>query len=294
MTKWLNDQGADMFLAVDTVFEQCSIAVVTEDLTVLSLDTHFGKREQTQQILPMIDAALKQAGVSLKDLTALIFNRGPGAFSGIRINTAVVQALSVAHDLPCVGVSSLQALAQTGFDNHGLPHVYAALDARMKQVYFGEFVNQSGIMSESCIYDSSAFKIDLTGQVCLNPNTGLPESMVEPNQGCPIIWLNFDAQPFAGSYSYQISTNDDIGWAVYYSATRTNGLNANGLSGDPTCSDLIFWACGGAFNNTFAEFTVPSFTEATNLYLAIWDTECDWRLHRLIWKLAVCRRNPMI
>lgn len=128
-----------MFLAVDTVFDQCAVAIVSQDLKVLSNHTQTGKREQTQQILPMIDAALQQAGVKLADVTALIFNRGPGPFSGIRINTAVIQALSVAHDLPCIGVSSLAAIAQTAYDELGATHVYAALDARMKQVYFGEY-----------------------------------------------------------------------------------------------------------------------------------------------------------
>ncbi|MGO2997220.1 MAG: tRNA (adenosine(37)-N6)-threonylcarbamoyltransferase complex dimerization subunit type 1 TsaB, partial [Moraxellaceae bacterium] len=98
-----------MFLAMDTVFDQCSIAILDSSGQVLSSRTEKGKREQTQQILPMIDAALSEAQLQLADIQALIFNRGPGAFSGIRINTAVVQALSVAHDLPCVGVSSLQA-----------------------------------------------------------------------------------------------------------------------------------------------------------------------------------------
>ncbi|WP_201543959.1 tRNA (adenosine(37)-N6)-threonylcarbamoyltransferase complex dimerization subunit type 1 TsaB [Psychrobacter sp. H7-1] len=128
-----------MFLAIDTVFDQCSVAIVSQDLQVISDHTETGKRDQTQQILPMIDSALQQVGIKLADITALIFNRGPGPFSGIRINTAVIQALSVAHNIPCVGVSSLAAIAQAAFDKQGVQQVYAALDARMKQVYFGEY-----------------------------------------------------------------------------------------------------------------------------------------------------------
>ena len=128
-----------MFLAMDTVFDQCSIAILDASGQVLSAHTESGKRQQTQQILPMIDAALSEAQLRLADIQALIFNRGPGAFSGIRINTAVVQALSVAHDLPCVGVSSLQAIAQSAYQQYGLTHLYSALDARMQQVYFGQY-----------------------------------------------------------------------------------------------------------------------------------------------------------
>ena len=128
-----------MFLAMDTVFDQCSIAILDASGQVLSSRTETGKRQQTQQILPMIDAALSEAKLRLADVEALIFNRGPGAFSGIRINTAVVQALSVAHDLPCVGVSSLHAIAQQAYQQYGLTQVYSALDARMQQVYFGQY-----------------------------------------------------------------------------------------------------------------------------------------------------------
>ena len=135
-----------MFLAMDTVFDQCSIAILDASGQVLSSHTETGKRQQTQQILPMIDAALSEAKLNLADLQALIFNRGPGAFSGIRINTAVVQALSVAHDIPCVGVSSLQAIAQAAYQKYGVTEVYSALDARMQQVYFGQYVLIDNLM----------------------------------------------------------------------------------------------------------------------------------------------------
>ncbi|WP_201586328.1 tRNA (adenosine(37)-N6)-threonylcarbamoyltransferase complex dimerization subunit type 1 TsaB [Psychrobacter jeotgali] len=132
-----------MFLAMDTVFDQCSVALLDAEGKVVSSATETGKRQQTQQILPMIDTLLSEAQVSLADMQALIFNRGPGAFSGIRINTAVVQALSVAHDLPCVGVSSLQTIAQKAYQQYGLTQVYSALDARMQQVYFAHYVLQN-------------------------------------------------------------------------------------------------------------------------------------------------------
>lgn len=164
-----------MFLAMDTVFDQCSIAILDANGQVLSSHTETGKRQQTQQILPMIDAALSEANLRLADIQALIFNRGPGAFSGIRINTAVVQALSVAHDIPCVGVSSLQAIAQCAYQKYGLTQVYSALDARMQQVYFGQYavidnvmqpVNQdNGENTEQLLdYDSqTALKLPIAG-----------------------------------------------------------------------------------------------------------------------------------
>ncbi len=164
-----------MFLAMDTVFDQCSIAILDANGQVLSSHTETGKRQQTQQILPMIDAALFEANLRLADIKALIFNRGPGAFSGIRINTAVVQALSVAHDIPCVGVSSLQAIAQCAYKKYGLTQVYSALDARMQQVYFGQYsilgdVAGNAIMQPVLANDSDSTEqlLDYDSQTTLN------------------------------------------------------------------------------------------------------------------------------
>ncbi|OAV07034.1 Inactive like of metal-dependent protease, putative molecular chaperone [Moraxella catarrhalis] len=93
-------------MAFDTVFEQCSIALLT-DGAVIYEQTVAGGRGQTEIILSLVDEALSQTNIKLSNIDCLAFNRGPGAFSGIRINTAVVQALSVAHETLCVGVSSL-------------------------------------------------------------------------------------------------------------------------------------------------------------------------------------------
>ena len=158
-----------MFLAMDTVFDQCSIAIIDSNGKVISSQTGTGKRQQTKQILPMIDAALKDNQLRLADIQALIFNRGPGAFSGIRINTAVVQALSVAHDIPCVGISSLQAIAHSAYVQHGCTQVYSALDARMQQVYFGHYALIDGIMQPAAYEKGDTEQLlDYDSQTLLN------------------------------------------------------------------------------------------------------------------------------
>lgn len=138
-----------ILMAFDTVFEQCSVAVVQDD-TVLYHKSVAGNRGQTEIILGMVDEALMQTGLSLAQLDCLAFNRGPGAFSGIRINTAVVQALSVAIDTPCVGVSSLAVLADTACQNDKFKDntvISAVMDARQNQVYHGRFVTKNGTLN---------------------------------------------------------------------------------------------------------------------------------------------------
>lgn len=130
-------------IAFDTIFEQCSVTVMA-DGQVIYVDTVAGGRGQTEIILSMLDKARQATGININDVQAWAFNRGPGAFSGIRINTALVQALSVANDAPCIGVSSLLALASMVDEPSDGTRITAVMDARQNQVYAGDFVVQNG------------------------------------------------------------------------------------------------------------------------------------------------------
>jgi tRNA threonylcarbamoyladenosine biosynthesis protein TsaB len=87
----------------------------------------------------MVQEVLAESGLSLKQLDALAFGRGPGSFTGLRIGTGVVQGLALGAGLAVVPVSSLAALAQ----GQNATHVLAAFDARMSQVYWGAYVRNA-------------------------------------------------------------------------------------------------------------------------------------------------------
>lgn len=133
-------------LALETANEQCSVSVIDEtEQLFYRLDDR--ARAQTQTILPMIEQAMQQTSLHFSDLTAIAFSRGPGSFSGVRINAAVTQALAWANDLPVIPVSTLQALAQAAYQMVGLQQVTAVLDARMQEVYIANYtLDASGIM----------------------------------------------------------------------------------------------------------------------------------------------------
>ena len=143
----LSSHPSDILIAFDTIFEQCSIAILQNN-TIIHTETVVGGRGQTEIILPMLDKALHTSNVDIKDVKAWAFNRGPGAFSGIRINTAMVQALSVANGAPCIGISSLHALAFMACKQENMTdgmHITAIIDARQKQVYAGDLLVQNAL-----------------------------------------------------------------------------------------------------------------------------------------------------
>jgi len=123
-------------LAFDTATEACSAALLVGD--ALAERHVIGPREHARLLLPMVEELLREGGLALADLDAIAFGRGPGSFTGVRIATGMAQGLAFAAGLPVVPVSSLAALAQQAADA-GHARVLAAIDARMGEVYWGEF-----------------------------------------------------------------------------------------------------------------------------------------------------------
>lgn len=124
-------------LALDTATEACSVAIWNEG-EIHSL-FEICPREHTQRILPMVQQILAECGLTLNQLDALAFGRGPGSFTGVRIGIGIAQGLALGADLPMVGVSTLMTMAQGAYRVCGARRVLAAIDARMAEVYWGEF-----------------------------------------------------------------------------------------------------------------------------------------------------------
>lgn len=123
-------------LAIDTSTEACSVALLHKgEKTALDEIT---QRTHTKRILPMVDEILSQSGLCLTQLDALVFGRGPGSFTGVRVGASVAQGLAFGADLPVIAVSNLTAMAQAAYEQHQVKRVFCAIDARMNEVYFSQ------------------------------------------------------------------------------------------------------------------------------------------------------------
>ncbi|WP_251372322.1 tRNA (adenosine(37)-N6)-threonylcarbamoyltransferase complex dimerization subunit type 1 TsaB [Rheinheimera oceanensis] len=161
------DKAIIKLLALDTSTEACSVAVqVGTDM--LTLD-EVCPQQHSKRVLPMVQQLLSQAGISLKQLDGIVFGRGPGSFTGVRIGVGVTQGLAFGADVPVYGVSTLAAMAQAAHRLYAAKQVVAAIDARMAEVYIGSFTLQQGLMqpgsSEVAIKPQDISGFDLSGEV---------------------------------------------------------------------------------------------------------------------------------
>lgn len=102
-------------LALDTATEACSVALqYNGNITFLD---EISPRSHTQRILPMVDELLNQANIELKEVNYLVFGRGPGSFTGVRVGVSVAQGLAMGANLPVVAVSNLKAMAEEAYQN---------------------------------------------------------------------------------------------------------------------------------------------------------------------------------
>jgi tRNA threonylcarbamoyladenosine biosynthesis protein TsaB len=131
-------------LALESATESCSVAL--RDGDAVYARSQLAPREHAALLLPMVEAVLAEAGLTLAGLDAVAFGRGPGSFTGVRIAASVTQGLAFAADLPVLPVSTLAALAQGAWREHGAHRVAAAIDARMGEVYWGLYREQDGVM----------------------------------------------------------------------------------------------------------------------------------------------------
>jgi len=142
------------YLAIDASTEACSVALQVNGKLYTRYD--LCPQSHSLQLLPMVDELLKEADIKLSQCDGLIFGRGPGSFTGVRIGVGVAQGLAFAADIPVVGVSSLQAMAQLAFIKYQQTKVFAAIDARMGEVYNGYFIlDENNIMQEQILADQN-------------------------------------------------------------------------------------------------------------------------------------------
>lgn len=125
-----------------------STVAICDDEKLLAQFTLNNGNTHSETLLPMIEASLKLLKMNINDIELFACSAGPGSFTGVRIGTATIKGLAFGKNKPCVGVSSLEALAYNMIGVNGL--VCPVMNARRSQLYNALFLCENGKLKRLC------------------------------------------------------------------------------------------------------------------------------------------------
>lgn len=134
-------------LALDSTAVTASVALLEDEKPIAEYTLSAGLTH-SQTLLPMVESVLAVNGLSTKDMDLFAVTEGPGSFTGVRIGTATVKGLAFGRNIPCIGVSSLEALAMGLSGFNGL--ICPVMNARRLQVYNALFSMENGRLTRLC------------------------------------------------------------------------------------------------------------------------------------------------
>jgi tRNA threonylcarbamoyladenosine biosynthesis protein TsaB len=128
-----------VLLAFDTATPHVTVALHDGEDVVVELRAERAMKH-AEQLAPLIDAAMEQAGIVRQDLTAISAGVGPGPFTGLRVGLVTARTLGFVLDVPVYGVCSLDVLAVEAVDAGVVTGDFVvATDARRKEVYLARY-----------------------------------------------------------------------------------------------------------------------------------------------------------
>ena len=146
-------------LAIETSAKAASVALMDNGKLLGESYQNTGLTH-SQTLMVMAEDLLKTCNLSVKDVDAVAVAAGPGSFTGVRIGVAAAKGFAWGAELPCYGVSTLEAMARSLGAWQG--YVVPVMDARRSQVYTAIFHAQRGVLSR--VEEDMAISLDELGE----------------------------------------------------------------------------------------------------------------------------------
>ncbi|MFI4847283.1 MAG: tRNA (adenosine(37)-N6)-threonylcarbamoyltransferase complex dimerization subunit type 1 TsaB [Candidatus Makana argininalis] len=131
-------------LSINTSTEACSVAIMNYkniilDYFIISPYAHM------KYILKMIDRLLYKFDMNLKKINIIAVSKGPGSFNGIRIGIGIAYGLSISQNIPIIGVSNLNTLAEGAWRKTGSCKVLTLIKSNIGEFYWAEYQRKKNI-----------------------------------------------------------------------------------------------------------------------------------------------------
>ncbi len=129
-----------MIISIDTFSEILGIAVLDENKSPIVYLNYKKPKPFSEILIQKIDEILKEYSINKKDITAVIVNKGPGAYTGLRIGITTAKVLSYAMNIPLYTYESLYAMAYKF--KHFTGTILSAVYAGKGEVYIRKFLSK--------------------------------------------------------------------------------------------------------------------------------------------------------
>lgn len=134
-------------LGIDTTATAASAALVKDGDILSEFNIRIGL-QHSRTLMPMIESLFSCCGIPFSDVERVAVTVGPGSFTGVRIGVSAVKGMAFGKDIPCVGLSTLEVLA------NNIPEtdcfICPVMDARCNQVYNALFRYENGKLTRLC------------------------------------------------------------------------------------------------------------------------------------------------
>lgn len=127
----------EYILNIETATKNCSVALAKDGKTIVCKEIAEEGYSHAERLHVFIEEIIKEAGITLNDLSAIAVSQGPGSYTGLRIGVSAAKGLCYALDVPLIAVDTLQALASQVTISSGL--IIPMIDARRMEVYSAIF-----------------------------------------------------------------------------------------------------------------------------------------------------------
>jgi tRNA threonylcarbamoyladenosine biosynthesis protein TsaB len=149
-----------ILLSLESATKNCAVGLIGKDGLIDSISEFNESYSHAEKLHVFIDDLLKRNNIKPQDLSAVVVNKGPGSYTGLRIGVSAAKGLCYALSLPMIAIDSLSILCADAMSQHpGYDNYIPMIDAKRMEVYTAVF-NAEGKMVkdiEAAIIDEQSF-----------------------------------------------------------------------------------------------------------------------------------------
>jgi len=156
-------------LLIESGTNVCSVAIAT-DGNVVGLKESADEKAHASQLTVFIDQLVKETGIGIAQLDAIVVSKGPGSYTGLRIGVSAAKGICYAAEKPLISISSLDSMTQGAYqlyksiiEENSIDYLCPMIDARRMEVYTALYSKDFKKIKEieALVIDESTYKTNL-------------------------------------------------------------------------------------------------------------------------------------